>query len=191
MLKFKKFHFLLGPALAVSLVAGFTTTSVWAANMNNGSESDARKVYSLEGSSVSSAITQRVEETAVMQVAEEVVEHTTTVDISTFLTMEPTDVSARAFDSISMDVPSGKGMIYTKALSMEAGQTINVNVAVSPASSSVRIGIVDSNGKYRYVTAGSGSVNHNFAISERGTYYFCVENASSYSVVSVTGFLTY
>lgn len=92
MLKFnKRFHFLLGLVLAAALVAGGMATSVLAANIDVDSEPDTFKVYSLESSSASSAITQRVEETAAMPVDEEMVEYTATVDISTFLTVDPTD----------------------------------------------------------------------------------------------------
>lgn len=51
-----------------------------------------------------------------MTVAEELVEYTTMVDISTFSTVDSTDLSARAFDPISVDVLAGEGKIYTKAL---------------------------------------------------------------------------
>ena len=186
----KKSRSLLGLVLAIALIVGCLATSALATNVVDSSEADSNMTYSLEGISGSSMVTQRVEESVAMPIAGEAVEHTATVDISTFSKIEPVDSTSRAFDSISVDVASGQGKIYNKALSMEAGQTININVAVSPASGNVRVGIVDTNGNYRYVTAGSGSVNHNFSITARGTYYFCVENASSYKV-SVTGFLTY
>lgn len=186
----KKTRSLLGLALAVVLIVGCLATSALAANADNGSEQESYMAFTLENSSASAMIKQRVEEPDANVIADEVMEYTKTVDISTFLTMEPADETSRAFEPISMDVSSGTGKIYLKAFSMEAGQSINVNVAVSPASANVRVGIVDVNGNYRYLTAGSGSVNHNFAISARGTYYFCVENASS-NDISVAGFVNY
>ncbi|MDE6993527.1 MAG: hypothetical protein K2P41_03745, partial [Lachnospiraceae bacterium] len=72
--------------------------------------------------------------------------------------------------------------------SMEAGEKINVTVAISPASSNVQVGIVDPNGTFCYVLAASGSVNHDFSIAARGVYYVCVVNGSS-NDVSVVGFV--
>lgn len=194
----KKSRSLLGLVLTLTLIVGCLVTSALAANIDN-AESISNEPFYLKslptGSAefvpfTSSTITSYVEESGVMPVAEELVEYTTMVDISTFSTVDSTDLSARAFDPISVDVLAGEGKIYTKALSMEAGQTVNINVAVSPASSSVYVGIVDSDGLFRYVLATSGSVNHDFSITTRGTYYVCVVNDSSYDI-SVTGFVTY
>lgn len=193
----KKSRSLLGLVLALALIVGCLATSALAAN----AETVSDKPVSLESLSAgnaefvpftSSTITSYVEESDMMPIAEaeDPVEYTTVVDISTFSTVDPTDSSARAFDPITVDVSAGQGKIYTKALSMEAGQTININVAVSPASSSVCVGIVDVDGNFRYVFATSGSVNHDFSITTRGTYYVCVVNNSS-NDISVTGFVTY
>ncbi len=191
----KKSRSLLGLVLAFTLIVGCLATTALAAN----AETVFDKPVSFESIPAGNAefvpftpstMMNFVEEADVMPTAEKEVEYTTVVDLSTFSTVDPMDSSARAFDSISVDVPSGEGKLYTKALSMEAGQTININVAVSPASSDVCIGITDVDGNFRYVLATSGSVNHDFSIATRGTYYVCVVNNSSKDV-SVTGFLTY
>ena len=191
----KKSRSLLGLLLALALIVGCLATTAMATN----AERIFDKPVSFEDIPAVSAefipftpsmITNYVEESDVMPAAEKEVEYTTVVDLSTFSTVDPMDSSTRAFDTISVDVPAGQGKIYTKALSMEAGQTININVAVSPASSDVCVGITDADGNFRYVLATSGSVNHDFSITTRGTYYVCVVNNSS-NDVSVTGFLTY
>ena len=185
----KKTRSLLGLALAVVLIVGCLATSALAATIDNHTDVDTYSTFSLEGLSASSVITQRVEEIDTMPISEEMVEYTTTVDFSAAIPMNLAG-GARAMKTINWSIPSQNGMRSVEAFSMEAGQTININVAVSPSSSNVRVGIIEPNGTFRYVLATSGSVNHNFSISTRGSYYVYVDNGSSYNV-SVAGFVNY
>ena len=187
----KKSRSLLGLVLAVALVVGCLATTALAASVDddNGTD-DFALSFRVEQNDIIKAY--KCEDTGMVTVvdtsdAEQVTEYTSTLDLSTSV---PMDLVSDASDvkTISWDVPSGAKAAATKACSMEAGEKINVTVAISPASSDVQVGIVDSNGAFRYVLAASGSVNHDFSITAHGVYYVCVVNGSS-NDVSVAGFV--
>ena len=190
----KKTRSLLGPALAVALVVGCLATTALAASVDNDNGTDdfalSALSFRVEQNDIIKAY--KCEDTGMVTVvdtsdAEQVTEYTSTLDLSTAVRM---DLVSDASDvkTISWDVPFGAKAAATKACSMEAGEKINVTVAISPASSDVQVGIVDSNGAFRYVLAASGSVNHDFSITAHGVYYVCVVNGSS-NDVSVAGFV--
>ena len=187
----KKSRSLLGLVLAVALVVGCLATTALAASVDddNGTD-DFALSFRVEQNDIIKAY--KCEDTGMVTVvdtsdAEQVTEYTSTLDLSTAVRM---DLVSDASDvkTISWDVPFGAKAAATKACSMEAGEKINVTVAISPASSDVQVGIVDSNGAFRYVLAASGSVNHDFSITAHGVYYVCVVNDSS-NDVSVAGFV--
>ena len=190
----KKSRSLLGLVLAVALVVGCLATTALAASVDNDNGTDdfalSALSFRVEQNDIIKAY--KCEDTGMVTVvdtsdAEQVTEYTSTLDLSTAVRM---DLVSDASDvkTISWDVPFGAKAAATKACSMEAGEKINVTVAISPASSDVQVGIVDSNGAFRYVLAASGSVNHDFSIAARGVYYVCVVNGSS-NDVSVVGFV--
>ena len=187
----KKTRSLLGPALAVALVVGCLATTALGASVDNDNGTDDFALsFRVEQNDIIKAY--KCEDTGMVTVvdtsdAEQVTEYTSTLDLSTAVRM---DLVSDASDvkTISWDVPFGAKAAATKACSMEAGEKINVTVAISPASSDVQVGIVDSNGAFRYVLAASGSVNHDFSITAHGVYYVCVVNGSS-NDVSVAGFV--
>ena len=187
----KKSRSLLGLVLAVALVVGCLATTALAASVDNDNGTDDFALsFRVEQNDIIKAY--KCEDTGMVTVvdtsdAEQVTEYTSTLDLSTAVRM---DLVSDASDvkTISWDVPFGAKAAATKACSMEAGEKINVTVAISPASSDVQVGIVDSNGAFRYVLAASGSVNHDFSITAHGVYYVCVVNGSS-NDVSVAGFV--
>ena len=190
----KKTRSLLGLVLAIALVVGCLATTALAASVDNDNGTDdfalSALSFRVEQNDIIKAY--KCEDTGMVTVvdtsdAEQVTEYTSTLDLSTVVRM---DLVSDASDvkTISWDVPFGAKAAATKACSMEAGEKINVTVAISPASSDVQVGIVDSNGAFRYVLAASGSVNHDFSIAARGVYYVCVVNGSS-NDVSVVGFV--
>lgn len=187
----KKTRSLLGPALAVALVVGCLATTALAASVDNDNGTDDFALsFRVEQNDIIKAY--KCEDTGMVTVvdtsdAEQVTEYTSTLDLSTAVRLDLVSDASDA-KTISWDVPSGTKVAATKACSMEAGEKINVTVAISPASSDVQVGIVDSNGAFRYVLAASGSVNHDFSIAARGVYYVCVVNGSS-NDVSVVGFV--
>ena len=189
----KKSRSLLGMILALALIVGCLATTALAVSVGTDNTADDLMLgFSVEQNNIIKEY--MCEDTGMVTIgdapdAKQVTEYTTTIDLSTAIPMNLVS-GARAMKTINWDIPSGSNATATEACSMEAGQTININVAVSPASSSVRVGIVDSNGTFRYVLATSGSVNHDFSITTRGTYYVCVMNGSS-NDVSVAGFVNY
>lgn len=190
----KKSRSLLGLVLAVALVVGCLATTALAASVDNDNGTDdfalSALSFRVEQNDIIKAY--KCEDTGMVTVvdtsdAEQVTEYTSTLDLSTAVRMDLVSDASDA-KTISWDAPSGAKTAATKACSMEAGEKINVTVAISPASSDVQVGIVDSNGAFRYVLAASGSVNHDFPIAARGVYYVCVVNGSS-NDVSVVGFV--
>ncbi len=190
----KKSRSLLGLVLAVALVVGCLATTALAASVDNDNGTDdfalSALSFRVEQNDIIKAY--KCEDTGMVTVvdtsdAEQVTEYTSTLDLSTAVRMDLVSDASDA-KTISWDAPSGAKAAATKACSMEAGEKINVTVAISPASSDVQVGIVDSNGAFRYVLAASGSVNHDFSIAARGVYYVCVVNGSS-NDVSVAGFV--
>ena len=187
----KKSRSLLGLVLAVALVVGCLATTALAASVDNDNGTDDFALsFRVEQNDIIKAY--KCEDTGMVTVvdtsdAEQVTEYTSTLDLSTAVRMDLVSDASDA-KTISWDAPSGAKTAATKACSMEAGEKINVTVAISPASSDVQVGIVDSNGAFRYVLAASGSVNHDFSIAARGVYYVCVVNGSS-NDVSVVGFV--
>lgn len=187
----KKSRSLLGLVLAVALVVGCLATTALAASVDNDNGTDDFALsFRVEQNDIIKAY--KCEDTGMVTVvdtsdAEQVTEYTSTLDLSTAVRMDLVSDASDA-KTISWDAPSGAKAAATKACSMEAGEKINVTVAISPASSDVQVGIVDSNGAFRYVLAASGSVNHDFSIAARGVYYVCVVNGSS-NDVSVAGFV--
>ena len=187
----KKSRSLLGLVLAVALVVGCLATTALAASVDddNGTD-DFALSFRVEQNDIIKAY--KCEDTGMVTVvdtsdAEQVTEYTSTLDLSTAVRMDLVSDASDA-KTISWEAPSGTKAAATKACSMEAGEKINVTVAISPASSDVQVGIVDSNGAFRYVLAASGSVNHDFSITAHGVYYVCVVNGSS-NDVSVVGFV--
>ena len=190
----KKSRSLLGLVLAVALVVGCLATTALAASVDNDNGTDdfalSALSFRVEQNDIIKAY--KCEDTGMVTVvdtsdAEQVTEYTSTLDLSTAVRMDLVSDASDA-KTISWEAPSGAKAAATKACSMEAGEKINVTVAISPASSDVQVGIVDSNGAFRYVLAASGSVNHDFSIAARGVYYVCVVNGSS-NDVSVVGFV--
>lgn len=190
----KKTRSLLGLVLAIALVVGCLATTALAASVDNDNGTDdfalSALSFRVEQNDIIKAY--KCEDTGMVTVvdtsdAEQVTEYTSTLDLSTAVRMDLVSDASDA-KTISWDAPSGAKAAATKACSMEAGEKINVTVAISPASSDVQVGIVDSNGAFRYVLAASGSVNHDFSIAARGVYYVCVVNGSS-NDVSVVGFV--
>jgi hypothetical protein len=96
----------------------------------------------------------------------------------------------RATGNIDWDIPAYSTATSTDSMSMEAGESITINVSYSPSSASIRVGILEPDGTFRYVTGSAGSVNHTFSISTRGQYKVRIQNLSS-NLVTVIGFVNY
>ena len=75
----------------------------------------------------------------------------------------------RAIDVGQIKGETGKGMIQASSIYVKKDQSINIMVSVTPSDKTVRVGIVDSNNKIRFVY-GKGTITHEFAISASDYY---------------------
>ena len=98
------------------------------------------------------------------------------------ITVEEGEVLQRSRASVSFywNVPADT-MKRTSGFYVKADQKITVKVLLDPRDKEVKVGIVDSSGRRRYVRA-TDEVNHDFAISTAGTYRVFVENENAVSV---------
>jgi len=68
---------------------------------------------------------------------------------------------------------------------VEAGSCVQMNVRVNPSNVNIRMGLQTPYGTYRYIV-GSGSVEHDFQITQSGNYRVYIKNQGSVET-SVTG----
>lgn len=95
-----------------------------------------------------------------------------------------------ATGSIRFDVQPDSFAISRTAMSMEVGETIVIKAAYTPFSANIRIGIVDSNDRFYYVTDNDGDVDVEIEISQRDEYRLAVYNLSS-TLISMSGYVNY
>ena len=100
------------------------------------------------------------------------------------------DVGIYATSSIRFDVQPNSSAISRTSMPMEVGETVVIKAAYTPFSANIRIGIVDSDDQFYYVTISGGDVDVEITISERGNYRLAVQNLSS-SLISLSGYVNY
>ena len=96
----------------------------------------------------------------------------------------------RASGSFNMTVPAKFILRADKSFPLEAGETVTIKATYSPFSASVDFGLVDSKGKFHYLTVNNGTFDKTIKVDTRGNYVFAVRNNSSNSV-SVSGYVNY
>ena len=64
-----------------------------------------------------------------------------------------------------------------------SGDTIRISVDIDPSSVSVDVGIVQPNGTQTYIT-GSGWINHEFSVTQTGSYKVFVRNTGSEAITA-------
>ena len=84
-------------------------------------------------------------------------------------------------------IPAGKTYMYT-GMSQSVGDTVSAMSVGSPSDIRYQMGIKDPQQIMRYVE-GSGTVQHDFAISIDGRYYFFVTNLSGSKTLDITATL--
>lgn len=99
-------------------------------------------------------------------------------------------VIERASGSFNMTVPAKSILRADKSFPLEAGETVTIKATYSPFSASVDFGLVDSKGKFHYLTVNNGTFDKTIKVDTRGNYVFAVRNNSSNSV-SVSGYVNY
>lgn len=98
--------------------------------------------------------------------------------------------AGRATRYFSMGVKANGRSIMNQELSVDVGETIQINATYSPANAEIQIGVVDENGQFRFVRVTGGDVNITIRISEQGNYRLAVKNNST-SVVNISGYVYY
>lgn len=67
-----------------------------------------------------------------------------------------------------------------------SSQTISVTGRTSPATKYLKVGIIEPDGKRRYIFA-KGSFDHTFSLTKTGYYKIYAENANSSGTIGVAG----
>ena len=87
-------------------------------------------------------------------------------------------------------IEADTAMQATTSFSLEADETVTINCSYSPRSASVDFGLIAPDGKFYYVSGSNGSINKTLRVTQRGQYYFAVNNNSD-NTITVTGFINY
>ncbi len=96
----------------------------------------------------------------------------------------------RATGGFSIKVPARTLRQANTSLLLDPGEVVTIKASYSPFSANVDFGLVESNGRFYYVTATDGSIDQSIKITERGEYVFAVRNNSSYSI-NASGYINY
>lgn len=94
----------------------------------------------------------------------------------------------RDMTSVKEDV-DGKEAVSVATLSLEKGDTVNLYLKANKTTDKFRAGLKDSSGKKTYVNSSSGTVNHTFTVSKKGTYKVFIEGTTT-SKIHVEGSVT-
>ena len=87
--------------------------------------------------------------------------------------------SSRTMGEITGEI--GKGSIQAESIYVKKGQSVVMAISVTPATQSVRVGIIDNKNNMRYVN-GKDSIMHSFEVSTSGYYTPVVFNDSTVKV---------
>ena len=101
---------------------------------------------------------------------------------------EPT--VARATRSFSLTIGPGELYVSDVAMALELGEVISTNITYTPRTADVRFGVVSSEGDYYSLPGEDSEFDKDIEITERGLYYFAIQNNSSYTVRAL-GVITY
>ena len=93
---------------------------------------------------------------------------------------------AKATSSVNWTIEADTAMQATTSFSLEADETVTINCSYSPRSASVDFGLIAPDGKFYYVSGSNGSINKTLRVTQRGQYYFAVNNNSD-NTITVTG----
>lgn len=121
-------------------------------------------------------------------------EPTVRVPVQEYIQTEPTEgvaVRVGATYQITRSMPGiewkvdPNERVETESFECSKGDKINIFATISPDTATIKIGLIKPNGDFWYIY-GTYDANHDFAISDPGSYKVFVENTSDASV-SVDG----
>lgn len=99
-------------------------------------------------------------------------------------------LAARTVGSVKFAVSAGASACADNSLTLEAGETVNINCPFSPLRARLDFGLIAPDGTFYYKSATGGTINFTIEVPEDGDYTFAVRNRSS-DDVWVLGFVTY
>lgn len=95
----------------------------------------------------------------------------------------------RSTGSFSVTVSPGKTKKANTSFTLEAGESVTVDMSYTPGNASVDVGLVDSNNVFTYFNATSSPVDSGvITVTKRGTYTLAIRNNSS-NQVDATGYV--
>ena len=110
----------------------------------------------------------------------------TDLDGFTVIQEEEEGITARSGETFISTKLMNQCYYRSKAITKSKGDTIRVNVDVTPTNKEVTVGIIKPNGTTTYVK-GKGTIAHTFSISTAGTYQVFISNYSG-SQVTIVGY---
>lgn len=82
--------------------------------------------------------------------------------------------------NFNWNVKAGKE-IYSPSFRATSSQTISVTGRTSPATKYLKVGIIEPDGKRRYISA-KGAFDHTFKLTKTGTYVIYAENENDIAI---------
>ena len=183
----KKSHSLLGPVLAVVLVAGCLSATAFAAASDVEQTTDVNSdvsVFSVDDAAPAA----NDEKQTIARGAETVWEAAPSTADEQQSQVDDTVADMGIMPRASGELAAHSGYKYG-SVTVGAGGTLTVSATYTPTNATMRIGYVDSSGVITYVNISNGSGSHTFEISKAGTYKIYIFNPSSYDVSYRTSYL--
>lgn len=95
----------------------------------------------------------------------------------------------RSTGSFSVTISPGKVKKANNSFTLEAGESVTVDMSYTPRNASVDVGLVDSNNGFTYFNVTSSPVDSGvITVTKRGTYTLAIRNNSS-DQVDASGFV--
>lgn len=109
-------------------------------------------------------------------------------DINSFDTI----VMPRGTNRFDVIIEPGKKISFDD-LALNNGSSIRITASAENSTDSFKAGLINSDGKVRYVTSIDGSMNHTFQITDADTYKLYIENLNKVEKISIYGayYVTY
>jgi hypothetical protein len=158
---------LTGTALAVEPAADTINRSLYLATAEIGNETD---------------INETSDDTEyVVQLDEATLEY-----IRSLTPSENDGISLYAASSASINCSMKNNIWRSGTFRATSGQVIGLTISITPSNVTVKAGIIDPDGAFRYAE-GSGGITHTFALTKTGTYQVVVFNDTT-TTISATGY---
>ena len=99
-------------------------------------------------------------------------------------------IALRATETFRINLSGNSQAKASSSFSMAANESVSITAAFSPASATLDIGLIDSDGSFHYFSVTGGTVNKTIWIPENGSYTLGIRNNASYKV-DISGYVNY